>query len=56
VCNFVGQNLKKMKIHTTVRIENDILEILKSNAIKENRTLSNFIIKILKDYIKNVKI
>ena len=39
-------------IPANVRYDNDLREKLEQIAIKEDRSLSNLIIKILKDYVK----
>lgn len=36
----------------TFRMPNDLREKLEQIAIKEDRSLSNLIIKVLKDYVK----
>lgn len=39
-----------MKIHKTFRIEESLLLLLKEKAVLENRTLSNLVEIILKNY------
>lgn len=44
-----------MKINTSFRIPEEIKEQLQEIARKQNRSLSNLIILILKEYLENKK-
>jgi len=44
--------MRPLKEKISITIDSDLLEILKNNAENDDRSLSQYINKILKDYIK----
>lgn len=47
--------LKESKMKCMISMDRDFNETLKKLATKENRSLSNLITTILKDYVENKK-